>query len=215
MERKAVLFDLDGTLTDSGEGIMKCAALALSHFGLPVPGEREMRTVVGPPLSQSFIRFGVRPEDTDEAIRIYRSRYTTVGKFENRPYPGIRDVLDKLKADGCRLFVATSKPENIAKDILEHFALSGFFEEICGATLDGSRSSKSAVIAYLLDKIGAVDHAVMVGDTEYDVIGAKAHGIPTIGVAWGYGEIENMEKAGAAVIAEDMDTLYRLIGEVI
>ena len=215
MEQKAVLFDLDGTLTDSGEGIMKCAALALEHFGLPVPGEQEMRTFVGPPLEQSFIRFGMRPEDTDEAIRIYRGRYTTVGKFENFPYPGIHGLLERLKAEGYRLYVATSKLEIMAGEILEKFELAEYFDEICGATLDRSRGSKSAVIAYLIDKIGSVDHAVMVGDTEFDVLGAKAHGIPTIGVAWGYGTVENMKNAGAAAIAEDMDGLYRLIREMI
>lgn len=213
MEQKAVLFDLDGTLTDSGEGIINCASLALRHFGLPVPSPEEMRVVVGPPLSESFLRFGVRPEDVPEAVRVYRSRYATVGKFENFPYPGIHEALEKLSTEGYRLFVATSKPEATSKEILEHFQLSEFFEQICGASLDGSRSTKSEVIAYLLDKIGPISHAVMVGDTEFDVLGAKAHGIPTIGVTWGYGEIADLEKAGAAAIAKDMDELCRLIGE--
>ena len=215
MEQKAVLFDLDGTLTDSGEGIMKCAELALRHFGLPVPDTQQMRTMVGPPLDQSFIRFGVRPEDTDEAIRVYRSRYTTLGKFENYPYPGIHQVLARLKADGYRLYVATSKLEGLSVEILERFELAEYFDRICGATPDNSRSSKASVIAYLLDQIGPVDKAVMVGDTEFDVLGAKEHGIPTIGVAWGYGKAENMKNAGAAAIADDMDHLYRLIREMI
>ena len=108
--KKAILFDLDGTLTDSGEGIMNCAKLALEHYNLPIPSEAELRTFVGPPLHDSFIRFGVPAEEADNAIKIYRSRYIPIGKFENHPYAGIEDVLMKLKAQGHTLYVATSKP---------------------------------------------------------------------------------------------------------
>ena len=120
-ETKIVVFDLDGTLTDSGEGIINCASLALEHFGLPVPSREEMRVFVGPPLDQTFIKFGVPADKTDEAIRVYRSRYTTVGKFENFPYPGIRELLETLQANGHKLYVATSKPEGMSVDILNHF----------------------------------------------------------------------------------------------
>ena len=107
---KTILFDLDGTITDSGEGIMNCAELALRHFGLPVPDRQTMRVFVGPPLDKTFMEFGVPADQTGEAIRVYRSRYTTIGLFENFPYPGIEEVLKKLQANGHRLFVATSKP---------------------------------------------------------------------------------------------------------
>lgn len=208
---KTILFDLDGTLTDSGEGIMKCAVFALSHYGIEAPSEKELRTFVGPPLSESFARFGVPHDQLEEAIRIYRSRYIPIGKFENHPYPGIRELLEKLKADGHKLFVATSKPEAMSIEILEHFGLAPYFEKICGAATDLSRNTKEAVIAYLLEECGPQEQAVMVGDTAFDVIGAKAHGIPTIGVSWGYGLVVDMENAGAAAIANTMDELYELL----
>ena len=208
---KSILFDLDGTLTDSGEGIMNSAVYALSHFGIPAPSEAELRTFVGPPLTETFARFGVPADQVEEAIRIYRSRYIPIGKYENHPYPGICELLEKLKADGHELFVATSKPEIISIEILEHFDMAKYFNKICGAATDLSRNSKEAVIAYLLDTCGARDHAIMVGDTAFDVIGAKAHGIPTVGVSWGYGKISDMEEAGAVGIAHTMDELYELL----
>lgn len=213
MTPKAIFFDLDGTLTDSGEGIMNCATLGLQHFGLPVPSREEMRVFVGPPLDQTFIRFGVPADKTDEAIAVFRSRYRTVGKFENFPYPGIREALQTLKAQGHRLFVATSKPEVLANEVLEHFGLSEFFEQIAGATLDGSRSHKADVITYLLGLTGDVGQTIMVGDTAYDVTGAAAHGIPTIGVSWGYGEVADMENAGAIAIANTMVELVELLNK--
>lgn len=211
MANKAIFFDLDGTLTDSGEGIINCAILALEHFNLPIPSREELRVFVGPPLSQSFINHGVPADRTDEAIRVYRSRYTTVGKFENFPYPGIRELLEALKAQGHRLFVATSKPEGMSVEILEKFELAQYFELICGATLDSSRSKKEDVIAYLLEKTGDMEDVMMVGDTAFDVLGAKAHGIPTVGVSWGYGKVEDMVSAGAAAIADSPAQLLELL----
>lgn len=211
MTKKAVFFDLDGTLTDSGESIMNCSALGLEHFGLPVPSRERMRVFVGPPLDQTFIKFGVPADKTDEAIAVFRSRYRTVGKFENFPYPGIREALETLKAQGHRLFVATSKPEVLANEVLSHFDLARYFERIAGATLDGSRSHKADVITYLLSLTGAVGQTVMVGDTAFDVLGAAQHGIPTIGVSWGYGEVCDMEKAGAIAIAHTMEEMVEVI----
>ena len=213
MSKKAIFFDLDGTLTDSGEGIMNCAALGLRHFGLPVPAREEMRVFVGPPLDQTFIQFGVPESKTDEAIEVFRSRYRTIGKYENFPYPGIREALQTLKEQGHRLFVATSKPEVLANEVLEHFGLSGFFERIAGATLDGSRSHKADVITYLLGLTGDVGQTLMVGDTAYDVVGAAQHGIPTIGVSWGYGKVADMEKAGAIAIAHTMDEMVEFLNK--
>ena len=209
--KKAIFFDLDGTLTDSGEGIINCATLALEHFGLPVPSREKMRVFVGPPLDQTFIKFGVPAEKTAEAIRVFRSRYVVTGKFENFPYPGICDALQQLKAQGHRLFVATSKPEVTALEVLEKFNMTGYFEAICGATLDGTRSHKADVIAFLLNKLEDVPEKIMVGDTAFDVTGAAAHGIPTIGVGWGYGEVADMEKAGAMAIAHSMEELVALV----
>lgn len=213
MTPKSIFFDLDGTLTDSGEGIFNCAELALRHFGLPIPTRQEMRVFVGPPLRETFSKFGVPADGIETALEVYRSRYNTVGLFENTPYPGIRELLTNLKADGHRLYVATSKPESMAVRILDRFGLADFFEIICGATLDKSRDSKEAVISYLLDRAGDHSHVVMIGDTAYDVIGAKAHGIPTIGVAWGYGKVEDMITAGAVSIAGDIRELYEFLSQ--
>ncbi len=208
---KAILFDLDGTLTDSGEGIINCAILALEHYGLPIPSREEMRVFVGPPLHESFINHGVPADKADEAIKIYRSRYIPIGAYENTPYPGIREVLEALKAAGHTLYVATSKPEEMSVKILQHFDLAKYFDMICGATMDTSRSSKEAVIAYLLEQNGRADNMIMVGDTKFDILGAREHGIPAIGVSWGYGKVEDMEAAGSKAIAHSMEELLSLL----
>ena len=119
--KKAILFDLDGTITDSGEGIINCAQYAFQQMGYPVPPREEMGVFVGPPLWDTFEKFGIPKEQTDEAVRIFRSRYVPIGKFENTPYPGIRELLERLKEMGFLLYVATSKPETTAAEILEHF----------------------------------------------------------------------------------------------
>ena len=213
MHQKYIFFDLDGTLTDSGEGIINCAAAALEHFGLPVPPRDALRFFVGPPLKDSFRKCGVPEDRLDEAVSVYRGRYIPIGKYENHPYPSIQALLARLNTDGHRLFVATCKPEHMAVDILEYFGLSQYFEKICGALSDDSRNTKAAVVAYLLDAIGGTENAVMVGDTVFDVIGAAANGIPTIGVCWGYGEPADLEAAGAIAIAHTMDELYELLKE--
>ena len=194
-----ILFDLDGTLTDSGEGIINCAITALEHFGLPIPERNALRVFVGPPLRDSFTKFGVPENKVNEAIAVYRERYVKIGKFENFPYPGIREMLDALKHRGYRLFVATSKPERMAIEILEHFGLAQYFEIICGATEDDSRSKKEDVIAYLLGQIGA--GGVMVGDTIFDVEGAIENDLTPVAVTWGYGDIAQMQHAGAKIVS--------------
>lgn len=209
--KKAILFDLDGTLTDSGEGIINCASLALRHFGLPVPDREAMRVFVGPPLRDMFFKFGVPADRLDEAVEVYRSRYIPIGKFENTPYPGIHDLLAQLKNEGHKLYVATSKPEQMSMDILNKFELAKYFDLLAGATLDGSRDTKADVIAYLLQQTGSDMEAIMVGDTVYDVVGAAHHGIPTIGVSWGYGSVPEMVEAGAKAIAHTMDELHKLL----
>ena len=213
MFAKAVLFDLDGTLTDSGEGIINCAVFAMERLGIPVPPREELGVFVGPPLCDTFRQFGVPSDRVDEAVEIFRSRYVPIGKFENTPYPGIRETLEALRAQGRKLYVATSKPEVTAREILEHFDLSRYFTEICGATVDKTRTSKEDVIAYLLSLDACRENSVMVGDTAFDVIGAAAHGIPTIGAAWGYGKTEDMVSAGAAAIARSPEDLLRIIEE--
>ena len=209
--KKAILFDLDGTLTDSGEGIINCAQYAFQQMGYPVPPREGMGVFVGPPLWDTFEKFGIPKERTDEAVQIFRSRYVPIGKFENTPYPGIRELLEALGAEGNLLYVATSKPETTAVEVLEHFDLARYFDRICGADLEKKRNSKDAVIAYLLNMTGSDAEMVMVGDTEYDVLGAAAHGIPTIGVSWGYGDVAAMEKAGAKAIANSTEELLEML----
>ena len=208
---KTILFDLDGTLTDSGEGIINCAILALEHFGLPVPDRETLRVFVGPPLHETFIKFGVPADKAEEAVAVYRSRYIPVGMFENKPYPGVEGLLKKLTELGCRLYVATSKPEHMAVAILERFGLAHYFTQICGATMDTSRTKKEDVIAYLLQQAENTDGVMMVGDTQFDVAGAAMHGIPTVGVAWGYGQVADMEAAGAVAIAYSMEELLQYL----
>ena len=209
--KKTILFDLDGTLTDSGEGIINCALLALEHYGIHVADRNAMRVFVGPPLHESFVKFGVPEEEAENAIAIYRSRYIPIGAYENVPYPGIRELLERLKNEGHQLYVATSKPEEMSKKILAHFDLAQYFEIICGASMDTSRSSKDQVIAYLLEQTGRKADTIMVGDTKFDVLGARAHGIPTVGVSWGYGEVADMQNAGALCVVDTMEELYQAL----
>lgn len=207
---KQILFDLDGTLTNSGEGIMHCAELTLAHYNLPIPDRAEMRSMVGPPLRDSFRRFGIRDEELDNAVAFYRKHYLAEGQFENFPYPGIRELLERLKNEGNKLYVATSKPETMAKNILHHFDLAQFFTIICGAASDGLRNTKEAVIEYLLAQLSNRENLIMIGDTIYDVKGAAHHGIPCVAVTWGYGVAEDMVKAGAK-LASTMEELYELV----
>lgn len=205
---QSVIFDLDGTLTDSGEGIKNSTVYALERLGLPVPADSELRKMVGPPLSVGFPLLGVSETQVDEAIRLYRVRYNEGGgKHENRVYDGIVDCLAALKIAGCRLFVGTSKPESLAREILTGFHLAPYFDYIAGASWDRSLQNKDDVLAYLLTVIGGTDGAVMVGDTHYDVIGAHAQKLPCIGVTWGYGTREELAKACADALVDTPEEL--------
>ena len=208
---KTLFFFFFGTLTDSGPGIMNCAAVALERRTLPVPEREALRAFVGPPLRRIFPKFGVPEDQVDEAVRIFRERYIPVGKFENTPYPGIETLLQRLKQAGFTLFVATSKPETTAVEVLEHFGLAGYFAKICGASMERGRETKQEVLACLLAQTGTPDRVLMIGDTDYDVLGAKAHGIATIGCTWGYGEAESLRRAGAMALADTPEELYTLL----
>lgn len=208
---KHLLFDLDGTLTDSGEGIIHCGQETLAHFGLEVPSYDDLRPMVGPPLRDSLRRFGVSEENMEEAVEVYRQAYVDHGQYENFPYPGVEDLLKKLRNDGYRLYVATSKPEVMAEHILKHFGLDQYFDVICGSTLDSNRITKADVIRHLLKQLPKDEKILMIGDTIYDIAGANELGLPSIGVAWGYGDLPQMKAAGAIGIAESMDALYQMI----
>lgn len=195
-----ILFDLDGTLTDSAEGIMNCAEYALNAMGITEPDRSRLLRFIGPPLVDSFMDFyGMSREDALKAVALYRERFPVKGIFENRVYEGIPEALDMLKKAGKRLAVATSKPEVYAKRILEHFELAEYFEVVTGAELSGERNAKSEVIEECLKRLGNPDKGtvLMVGDRKHDVIGAKACGVDCAGVKFGYAEENELENAGA------------------
>lgn len=195
-----ILFDLDGTLTDSAEGIMNCAEYALNLMGITEPDRSRLLRFIGPPLVDSFMDFyGMSREDALKAVALYRERFPVKGIFENRVYEGIPEALDMLKKAGKRLAVATSKPEVYAKRILEHFELAEYFEAVTGAELSGERNAKSEVIEECLKRLGNPDKGtvLMVGDRKHDVIGAKACGVDCAGVKFGYAEENELENAGA------------------
>ena len=210
---KSLLFDLDGTLNESGEGIKKSVQYAYEQLGYEIPPFDTLDMFVGPPLRDSFVQRGIPAEQAELAIVKYRERYTTIGIFECAAYEGIYELLQKLKEEGYRLFVATSKPEQLAIRVLEHLKMDTYFEIIAGATFDKSRDSKTQVIQYLLDQ-AHIEEPVMVGDTKFDVTGARKLDIPCIGVTWGYGTREEMEVAGAYKIVDTMDELYNVIKEM-
>lgn len=203
--KKYLLFDLDGTLTDSAPGIMNSIRYTLRHYNLPDMTDTELRRFIGPPLIVSFGRYlGFSPDKAAEAVNVYREYFATKGLFENAVYDGIPEALEKLKISGFTLAVSTSKPEVYAKRILEHFDMAKYFDEICGIPLGDETMTKAMVIATTLEKLGVEDKslALMVGDRDYDVKGAKENGIECMGVLYGYGSDDELGSAGAIVSAE-------------
>ena len=214
MSWDTILFDLDGTLTDPQEGITTCVAYALEHFGIHVEDRTTLIKFIGPPLAVSFPEFyGLSEADTVAAVAKYRERFSTVGWAENRVYPGVAELLRRLKAAGKRLLVATSKPEIYAVKILEHFALAEYFDLICGPTLDAPKTyGKAEVIRDALERTGIdPSSAIMVGDRIHDVEGAHTVGLPCVGVLWGYGERAEHLACGTDFLAEDLEQLEKLL----
>lgn len=207
---QTVLFDLDGTLTDSGLGITKAVMYALEQMGCEVPPRESLFRFIGPPLHSSFQKFCGMDEPTSvEAVRQFRIYYNEMGGIlENTVYDGVPRMLERLKGSGVRLVLATSKPEPAAIRVMRHFGLDAFVPEIVGGRDDASRNTKGKVIAYALGQFG-IDPAgaVMVGDREHDVLGAKENGIPAIGITWGYGDRLELESAGAAAVFDTPDQL--------
>ena len=211
---QTVLFDLDGTLTDPGEGITNSVAYALAKYGIAVEDKTALYAFIGPPLIDSFRKFySFSEEQARQAVEFYREYYRDRGMFENGVYEGIPGMLERLQAAGLTLAVATSKPEVFARQILAHYGLDGFFAFVGGSNLDGSRTKKSEVIAYVLEACGVTDNSrvLMVGDREHDILGAKAVGIDSLGVLFGYGSREELETAGAEYLAENVCA----VGEII
>lgn len=198
-----ILFDLDGTLTDSSPGIINGFQYAMKEMGLEIPERSSMMKFVGPPLTESFgYMIGLSPDDTQKAITIYRQYYFDKGVFENSVYDGVPQMLEKLKSEGKKLIVATSKNEKGTRIVLEHFDLVKYFDVI-GTSNDTDRINKIDVINYVIKEGGIEDlsKAVMVGDRHYDISAAKEAGLDSVGVLYGYGDREELSGAGATYIA--------------
>jgi phosphoglycolate phosphatase len=208
------LFDLDGTLTDPFEGITGCIRYALSELGHSPPPREELRWCIGPPLRSSFAKLvGIDdPTHLDMCLAKYRERFSTIGLYENRLIDGMVDVLNSLQGDSRHLWVATSKPSVYARRIIEHFGLAPHFRSVHGSELDGTRTNKVELIAHLLRTEGiSPSDAVMIGDREHDVIGAKANGVHAIGVLWGYGSREELVASAVDEICETPTDLQHLL----
>lgn len=211
---KYIFMDLDGTITDSREGITRCFEYALNYFGIEVEDRAQLEQFIGPPLEQSFREgYGFDKEKAALAVAKYRERFVPTGMFENLVYPGMEAALQKLKEAGKVLIVATSKPEYMAVRILEHFGLSGYFDEICGSDDTKNRNTKEDVLRYTMDRLGITEpeDVLMVGDRKFDVLGAAKYGIRCMGVLYGFGSREELETAGAAYFADTPEDMAEKI----
>ena len=212
-----ILFDLDGTLTDPKPGITKSVQYALAHFGIEEEDLDTLEPFIGPPLQDSFREFyGMDEKQAWEAVEKYRERFAQVGWSENALYPGIDGMLARLKASGCLLGVASSKPEYFVKKILDHFHVAQYFDVALGSEMDGSRSKKEEVIREALLRLGVEtgfsrEGTVMVGDRLFDVEGAREMGLPCIGVSFGYAAPGELEESGAVQIADSVEELERIL----
>lgn len=196
-----VFFDLDGTLTDPYEGITKCILYALDELGFPRPDDDYLYSCIGPPLWDTFPEL-VGEELTREAVALYRERFVDVGWKENKPYDGIHDALENIASAGHTLFVATAKPHMHAARIIEHFGMGDYIHNVYGSELDGTRATKAELLKFAMDKNPGNAARIMIGDRRHDLAGAIANNLEPIGVAWGYGSIEELEAAGASAIAQ-------------
>ncbi len=212
--KKYLLFDLDGTLTNSMEGITNSVAYALRYYGIIEEDRQKLCKFIGPPLKESFMKYyGFDEEKAEEAIWKYREYFQNGGMFENEVYEGIPELLQKQKEAGKILLVATSKPTVYTKQILEHFQLDTYFDDVQGSNLDGSRVKKAEVIDYVLkvNEITDKSQAVMIGDRNHDILGGQTCGLDTIGVLYGFGDRKELEEAGAGAIAENVSELAELL----
>jgi phosphoglycolate phosphatase len=207
-----LFFDLDGTLTDSRLGIIRCIEHALDTMG--VVCNEDLSFCLGPPLHHSFARL-LKTQDEVEiarAVALYRERFSEVGMFENDVYPGIESLLETLKDGGYRLFVATSKPHVYARPILQHFSLDHWFDGIYGSELSGVRSDKTELIAHLIESEKLADApALMFGDREHDVRGALNNQLTAVGVLWGYGSEAELTAAGAHHLVSQPSEIFNLL----
>lgn len=213
---KTVMFDLDGTITDTGLGITNAVMYALEKFNIKVADRTQLYKFIGPPLRDSFKNFyGFTDEQAELAVKYYREYYSVKGLYENTIYDGIETLLEKLYNDGKTIVTATSKPEEYAVKIIERLGIAKYFKYIAGADMEGKRGSKSAVIRYALEKCGITDcsEVIMIGDREFDVKGSAEFGIDCIGVLFGYGNYDELKNAGAKYIAGTADEIYSFINK--
>lgn len=211
---KYVFFDLDGTISDSGPGIRNAVRYALDKYGMSESDEKKLNRFVGPPLYDSFSMFyGFSKERSVEAVKFFREYYVDTGLYENTPYDEIENVLKTLKNLGKTLIVATSKPERLAVKILHHFGLSKYFDEITGATDDGSIIKKDDVIKLAISRqnISDLSSCIMVGDRASDTIGARKVGMDSMGVLYGYGSLEEMTEVSPEYIAESVSDIAKIL----
>lgn len=209
-----LLFDLDGTITNSETGITRCVEYALNYFGIQVSDLHDLLPFIGPPLLDSFKEFyHFTDEQAVIATEKYRERYKDKGIYENELYPGIEELLAQARQNGKTVILATSKPEIFAKRILDYFKLSDYFSFIAGSGLDGSLHTKTDVINYILqsNKIADLSSVVMIGDRKHDIIGAKNVGIDSIGVLYGFGDYDELSEAGTTHIVKDIAELRNLL----
>jgi phosphoglycolate phosphatase len=207
-----VIFDLDGTVSDSAPGILASLDHAFNETGYPPPDD--LVRFIGPPFETAFRAEGFTPDEITILMASYRAHYWDIGAFVNTVYPGIEDVLDTLATDGFRLAIATSKPEPTARRILEYFQYTTRFDVIGGATFDTTRATKSAVLSYVLDHLGE-SRPVMVGDRYHDVEGAAEHGIDCVGVRWGYSAGDELQRAGARWIIDKPREIIDIVRGVV
>lgn len=209
-----ILFDLDGTLTDPGIGITNSVMYALKKFQIEVEDRTTLYKFIGPPLKASFEKYyGFSKEESELALQYYREYFKPKGLYENQVYKGVRELLTELKSRNKTLILATSKPEEFAIEILRHFDLYKYFDFVAGATMDSSRVKKEDVILYALQSYGVSDlsSAIMIGDREHDILGAKQVGLDSIGVLYGYGDYEELKEAGATYIVENTEDILKII----
>lgn len=216
MSFKYILFDLDGTITESGPGIINSVKYALEKMGYPSDDIETLRKFIGPPLKFSYMEYyGMTEEQAEEGIIRYREYYTVQGIFDNSVYEGIISSFKALREAGKKLVIATSKPEKFAKMIAEHFEFAEYFEMICGASMDEKRVEKAEVIAYALDEMGIkaeeLDSVLMIGDRKHDILGAKENNLKSMGVLYGYGDRDELEAAGVDYIVEKASEISDLI----
>ena len=209
-----ILFDLDGTLTESAEGVRVSLAHAMDALGLPCPDLSDFTKYVGPPLQDTFRGMCAVPEERiPEGMQIYRDYYDAVGILHNRFYDGTTKLLASLRGAGCKIAVCTSKNEPVAERVADAMGLRSHIDAICGSTLDGSRKNKADLIPYALKTLGCAEkkQAVMIGDTYFDAEGAMLAGVDFIGVTYGYGTREGMEAVGATVFADSPAQLQSIL----